>query len=528
MSVEKKPRDILYYIVFVLFKKKRLITIIFFFTLFSFAFGTFLITPQWKATTRIIVLPNPRQQTMLFKDLAAPPPSIKDTSVYDVVEMLTSNEFGVKIVKQFELDESLRQKNEDPQTLRDKIKLLMVKVIMSPMTLATKLGILPEGEPNFVAKALEDLIEDMEDIEVTEGTSTLELSIWAGSPELATGIANALATMAVEKTKSFEQGEADEAYQFLDSHLKSVEESLEEAEDELVRFMERNKVVDLGEEKALKLKRLDMISAEADETRTNLLAVEAKLQLLRKQLSSQPQKITTSEVIGINTGHMKLKESLNKAEIELATLKQTLRPEHPDIRALEAQIQETTLKLQQEKERMLQNETETTNPIHQEISKEIIEFEALLSELSSKYDSLQRMLAETSRDLDSLAHKEITLERMRRSVSSLKDRFVKLREKLLELEVQRFTTFSEYDIKISDPAYIPEGVEPDWPIWPLNLIVGVLFGIILSIGTAFFSEYWRDALDIPEDVEREIGLKVFGTVPSFTRKNKTILKQLRC
>jgi uncharacterized protein involved in exopolysaccharide biosynthesis len=138
------------------------------------------------------------------------------------------------------------------------------------------------------------------------------------------------------------------------------------------------------------------------------------------------------------------------------------------------------------------------------------------------------MLVETSRDLDSLAHKEMTLERMRRSVRSLKDRFVKLRDKLLELEVQRFTTFSEYDIKISDSAYIPKGVEPDWPIWPLNLIVGVLFGMILSIGTAFFGEYWSDALDIHEDVEKEIGLKILGTVASFTRKNKTILKQLRC
>ena len=119
----------------------------------------------------------------------------------------------------------------------------------------------------------------------------------------------------------------------------------------------------------------------------------------------------------------------------------------------------------------------------------------------------------------------MSLVRLNRSVDGLRDRYITLRDKLLELEVQRFTTFSEYDIKISDPAYIPKGVEPDWPIWPLNLIVGVLFGIILSVGTAFFGEYWRDSLEIPGDVEKELGLKLFGTVSSFPVKN--MMKQFR-
>lgn len=526
MSDEKKPREIIRYIVFVLFKKKWLIATIFFFTLFSFAFGTYLVTPQWEATAKIIVLPNPRQQTMLFKNLAAPPLSAKATSAYDIVEMLTSNEFGMEIVKQFGLDERLRQKVENPQTLRDKIKLFIIEVLTSPITLATKLGNLPEGKANFPDKALEDLIEDMEDIELTEGTSTIDLSIWAESPDLAVGIANSLAAMAVEKTKRFEQTEADESYQNLNTQLKSVEESLQSAEDELVRFKEQNQIVDLATEKNIKLKRLDTIKAEADATQKDLLALKAKLQMLQKELSTQPEVLTTSEIIGVNIMHTRLRDSLSEAEIELATKRETLKPEHPDIRALKAQIKETKLKLQQEEERMLQNETSTPNPIHQDLSKRTIEFEALISELTSKSQSLRKMLTEINLEMDTIAQKEIMLQRLYRLVNGFKNRYVTLRDKLLELEVQRYTTFSEYDIKISDPAHILEDVKPDWPIWPLNLIVGVLFGLILGIGMAFFGGYWSDSLEIPEDVEKEAGLKVFGTIPSFAVKS--VIKQLRC
>ena len=110
MQGQKSPRTILRYAAYVLFKKKLLIVTLFIFTLFSFAFGTFLISPQWEATTKILVLENPKQQMILFKDLTAPSPAEKRTSPNDLVQILTSNAFGSEIVKQFRLDELNCQK----------------------------------------------------------------------------------------------------------------------------------------------------------------------------------------------------------------------------------------------------------------------------------------------------------------------------------------------------------------------------------------------------------------------------------
>jgi uncharacterized protein involved in exopolysaccharide biosynthesis len=500
----------------VLFKRKVLIITLFVFTLFSFAFGTFLISPQWKATTKILVLQNPKQQMILFKDLTAPSVTQQGTSANDLVHILTSNAFALEIVKKYKLDELRRQKAQNPKTPRDKIKLFLIKVFKSPFTLATKIRARKEEPPNFFAKAMEELIEDMEDIKLQEGTSTVNLSIWAETPELATGIGNTMARMLVNKTKQFEQFEAAETYDFARVHLQSVNESLEKAEDELRAFKERERVVDLEIEKSLKLKRLDQLTAEFDATKKNLSATEAQLEELQNQLLSQPERITTSEVTGNNTTYERLKNTLNEAEIKLADLQKTLRQKHPDILGLKARVDLSRQKLQEEEQRILLNETVALNPIYRDLQQKIIDTQTSISELTSKRDSLQRALGDLRRETNALPREEITQERLTRSVSGLKDRYVDLRKKLLELEIQKFTQISEFDLKISDPAFIPEGTKPDWPIWWLNLFVGAITGFFLSVGLAFFQEYWSDTLKTPEEVSEAVELKVLGTVPPIS------------
>jgi uncharacterized protein involved in exopolysaccharide biosynthesis len=453
---------------------------------------------------------------ILFKDLTVPSPTQRGTSPHDLVLILRSNAFAQEIVRKYKLDKLRREKAQNPKTPRDKVKLFLVKVFKSPFTLATKIGLREEKPPNFFAQALRDFIEDMEDIKLEEGTSTISLSIWAETPELATGIANTLASMLIDKTRQFERSEAAETYDFAQVHLQSVKESLEKGEDEFRAFKERERVVDLEMEKSLKLQRLDRLTAEFDANKKNLAAMEAKLEELQSQLSSQPERITTSEITGNNTTYERLKNTLNEAEIKLADLQKTLRQKHPDVLGLQARIELNRQKLQEEEQRILLNETAALNPIHRDLQQKIIETQTSISELRSKRDSLQKVLADLRKDVDSLPREEIALERLIRSVAGLKDRYVDLRKKLLELEIQKFTEISEFDLKISDPAFIPEGTKQDRPRWVLNMIAGMIIGLFLSVALVFFQEYWSDTLKTPEEVSDVAGLKVLGTVPPIS------------
>ncbi|RMF92327.1 MAG: hypothetical protein D6736_03620, partial [Nitrospinota bacterium] len=229
----------------------------------------------------------------------------------------------------------------------------------------------------------------------------------------------------------------------------------------------------------------------------------------------------TAETTGTNAIYEKLKEDLNAAEMSLADLQKDLEPKHPDILGLQARIALNKQKLQEEAERILLSETTALNPLYQDLESQILNTEASLAEVQSKVRTLQAELAGLEEELATIARKETELERLTRSVAGLKDRYLTLRQKLLELEVQRFTEISEFDIKVSDPAFIPEGTEPDWPIWILNVLIGMVVGLSCSVGLAFFLEYWSDTLHAPEEVHEALGVKVIGVVPpvSFPTRN---------
>ena len=135
---------------------------------------------------------------------------------------------------------------------------------------------------------------------------------------------------------------------------------------------------------------------------------------------------------------------MNKAELDLANVQGTWGQKHPEIVGLKARIELSRQKLAEEQQRILLNETTAFNPLYQDLQRQIIDVEASTKELRAKRSSLQKALASLGNELDSMPQKEIAFERLTRSVSGLKDRYVNLRSRLLELEIQKFTEVSEF------------------------------------------------------------------------------------
>ena len=68
---------------------------------------------------------------------------------------------------------------------------------------------------------------------------------------------------------------------------------------------------------------------------------------------------------------------------------------------------------------------------------------------------------------------------------------------------------------------IEDASVPRVPIRPrrmMNLIVAVLVGLFVGVGTALVIEYFDTTIKTPDDVERYLGLPVIGIVPVFTTK----------
>jgi tyrosine-protein kinase Etk/Wzc len=95
-----------------------------------------------------------------------------------------------------------------------------------------------------------------------------------------------------------------------------------------------------------------------------------------------------------------------------------------------------------------------------------------------------------------------------------------LLEKEQEVRIVRASTVSQ--IRVVDPATVP--IKPIKPNKKRNILLGMILGMMLGVGLAFFTEYLDDSVRDSEELEKRIGVPIYGTIP-FVKKAYTRRKE---
>lgn len=69
------------------------------------------------------------------------------------------------------------------------------------------------------------------------------------------------------------------------------------------------------------------------------------------------------------------------------------------------------------------------------------------------------------------------------------------------------------NVQVIDVAETP--ISPIKPNKEMNIAIGFLLGVMLSLGLAFLLEYLDNTIKTPEDIEKYLGLSVIGAIPKF-------------
>lgn len=505
------PNELLYRLVFVLFKHKWLVCATFVFTMTAILTGWYLIDPEYKATAKILVRHNPQQQLILFRDLETPtPPSFQINPAYNLVELSTSRGMAEIVVKKFGLDQP-----KEPVELRDHIKDWAKKIIHSPITLLENLGLLEEDPPTDLVDAIDELIEDVQDIRVQRDTEIINLTIWGPSPELSAGIANTMAELLVEKTSNATRSQAAEVYAFTKEQVLMADASLREAEESLVEFMVKENIISLEEERELILRRLDELRNARTNTIAELREAQAKLVEVRRQLKDEEQMVVSTSVVATNPVTKELKASQYNLSGKLASLKIERSKMHPEVKELQAQVAELEALLANESPMVPESETTMLNPIWQDMVHQVANLKSTVAALQAKVQVWTQELDAMENAAIALSRNETILERLTREKQTYEERFRTLKTRLLQLEVQRLTRSSEFDIIVIDKARALPNAEPDYPKFKVFALVGFGLSTLLALGLPLVREYLEDSFDMPRDVEKELALPVLGTTPDF-------------
>jgi len=337
------------------------------------------------------------------------------------------------------------------------------------------------------------------DLRPVRNTSLIEIRVFSEKPDEAAKIANTIADVykkhRQEERKELSQG----GIKALEERFQAQEEKVRAAQTNVDRLRKELNISDVaaagdGPAPLMTADTLRKLEGMRIETKTGYAMQQTllnRLKDLKKELAPEAlaQVISTASPDGLLST---LLEQLVMAEQRVVVVQKEYGPEHAEVLKCKA----------------------SADDLRAKISKRV---DAILDGLEARVTALKTSLEDLELEVGKATSNDIATATQSRPYFQAK--------RTLE-ELQRFRTLLDMKIaseqidvalpkttmvRIVDTA--KPGLRPVRPNKPLNIALGIIIGLVVGIGLAFFIEYLDTSVKTIDDVERSLQCPVLGVIP---------------
>jgi succinoglycan biosynthesis transport protein ExoP len=346
------------------------------------------------------------------------------------------------------------------------------------------------AEPVDKATGLVQSLGSMVNIEPIEDTRLVNINVSNADPVMARDIANAVAKAYIDFNIDNRLKFSQNTLSWLTDHLYGMNKKLEDAEEDLLQFKQKMKLLSPEESQKIIAQKTTEFNEAYIQARNKRLELEAKLkQLAGISVSdgdfSHVRSLVTNPLIS------SLYSQLVSAEVERSRLGKVYKGKHPKMIEVTTQIDNTRSKIQEE------------------IGKEIDNLKAENEVLLAREKVLQKTMADFQKEAMETSGKELNYTILKRNVEMNQNLYDTILSRLKEVDITGNVDVS--NIRITEPAVLP--TFPVSPNKKRNFIVGIIMGLMVGIGLSFLREYLDRSIHTEEDVHRYIGLPVLSVIP---------------
>jgi capsular exopolysaccharide synthesis family protein len=326
------------------------------------------------------------------------------------------------------------------------------------------------------------------------GSSIIDLGFRSRSPQLAAVIANSLAQNFIQSNLARRYEAAAYARNFLQQKLDQTRAKLEESERKAVMYAEQAGLIKVasgdggGGEQSLVAMQLAELSTQLTQARAARVQAEAQFRA-GAQGSAAEQSLNSTTINTLRSERADLIGQLSKLESDFG-------PKYPPVVALHAQIAELDRQIASER-------SHVNTSVDQDLGGKYRQAVATERDLQSKVDQLKgELLGEQTRSIQ-----YNTLERD-----------VATNRALYEALLQRFKDVGiaggvgTNNVSIVDPALPPEFASS--PNIPLNLALGLIFGLLIGCAAAVVLEMLAESIVLPTEFQHKLHIPLLGTTPA--------------
>jgi uncharacterized protein involved in exopolysaccharide biosynthesis len=481
------------------FRHKFLITVTFLTIAIGTAVVTFMMPNEYESRMKILVK-NVRSEVPITPERTTglnglPNTDVSETEINSEIELLTSKDLLNQVVAECGLASQGRS-----------------------MLQRLSLKEAPRNEAGQIEQASDRLAKELV-ITPVKKANIIEVTYSSSSPQTSAAVLKKLGDLYLEKRLKLHRPAG--TYEFFKSQADQYEQQLRDAEKQLSSFQQGMNVVSLSQQKDLTVLRMTEAKSKLFETEAFLKEVNERINRLEQQMRTLPQRIITqSRALPNQYSAERLNTMLVELQNKRTQLLSKFRADDRLVREVDKEINTTRAALEKASNQTATEQSTDLNPLRQTLDTELARARVDQAGAQARQASLAGQLREYEAQLSRLEASTSGFQDLTRRVKEAENNY-----QIYEKKQEESRIADELDqSKITNVSLAEAPVQPQLPSKPnrpLNLLLGVVLGALVALGSAITAEFLRESVETP--TELELTGQVLATIPKFSRGRGSLI-----
>lgn len=461
--------------------------------------GTFSTTPIYIASTKILIEKAPSRAIM--NNLSFSTYEYDPDFYATQQQLIMSSAVARKVVDMLGLDKG----NENPNSRAQSSSFLNKMTggfsgfVSSVFRSKDLEGLKEKEDPDKRADMIARGISSGINVLPLKNSKIIEVSYSSPNPELARTIVNSIAKAYIEELLDLNMSSTKYTLEWMTKQAALEKANVEKSEKALQEYVKTRNFVTLENKVAIIPQKIAEISSKlisAESKKRELETLYSKV----KEVSANLSDAENISVISSDPTVQSLRQQIIKSEQDITELSQKFGQKHPVLFRAKEDLSTLKAKRTQEIRRVIES---VKNEYELARSNEI---------------TYRRILSEVKGEALSLNEKAVEYNIINREVETNRQLYDALLKRIKEQGIT--DKVQNVNVLIVEKAELPAA--PVKPRKAMNLIMGLIFGLIGGVGMAFFIEYLDHTVKSPDEAEFKLGVPVLGLVPLVNAQDKAI------
>lgn len=369
-------------------------------------------------------------------------------------------------------------------------------------------------EKLLTLQILQNQLEVME----VKGADILQVQYRSPDGQSAAVVVNTLMQVYLNAERNNLRNDVMAAQRFLSEELPKTEQELQQLETALRQFKQTHQIAELQEKAKVTESQLNSLTTQVADTRSQLADVTAQVEERLARVGMTPEQATAAIALSQSNEIQNLLNQIQQTETQLIQGRERLTEEHPDVQALQNNLNELQSAYQLRSQKIVGNTIVDSNSMlslqRQNLTTDLNNLEASRKGLERKLADLSNALTNYQKDISAVPLLEQQQRDLERRLQVTQSTFSKLLQR--KQEMQLLAQQSNSPSRILSPAAAPSApVEPNKLLYG---ITGLILGGIFAYGAACLAEALNQSVRTSAEARHIFtDWNILGIIPVFGR-----------